>query len=139
MLIFKSTAVILYSILMHGWGGQTVGKMLCKVKVVDISERPLTMKQAFLRDSIGIVYAAAGVGFLLMNLDLYAEMNLSPSTAPISNVMWLLISLNVTWFLLELITMLTNRKRRALHDYVAGSVVVRLPNKAIQRSVRSAA
>jgi uncharacterized RDD family membrane protein YckC len=30
------------------------------------------------------------------------------------------------WFVLELLTMLTNNKRRALHDFIAGSVVVRL-------------
>lgn len=29
------------------------------------------------------------------------------------------------WSLLELITMLTNSKRRALHDWIAGTVVVR--------------
>ena len=30
------------------------------------------------------------------------------------------------WYLLEVVTMLTNHKRRALHDYIAGSVVVRV-------------
>ena len=29
------------------------------------------------------------------------------------------------WFLLEFITLLTNDKRRAFHDYIAGTVVVR--------------
>jgi uncharacterized RDD family membrane protein YckC len=31
------------------------------------------------------------------------------------------------WFLAEVVTMLTNEKRRALHDWIAGSVVVRVP------------
>jgi len=30
------------------------------------------------------------------------------------------------WLILELITMIFNKKRRALHDYLAGSVVVDL-------------
>ena len=30
-----------------------------------------------------------------------------------------------TWFVLEIITMLLNKKRRALHDLIAGTVVVR--------------
>ena len=29
------------------------------------------------------------------------------------------------WFMLEIITMLLNEKRRALHDLIAGTVVVR--------------
>jgi uncharacterized RDD family membrane protein YckC len=29
------------------------------------------------------------------------------------------------WFLAEVLTMFTNRKRRALHDFIAGTVVVR--------------
>jgi hypothetical protein len=29
------------------------------------------------------------------------------------------------WFFAEVLTMLTNRKRRALHDFIAGTVVVR--------------
>ncbi len=29
------------------------------------------------------------------------------------------------WWIAEIITMLTNEKRRAIHDYIAGTVVVR--------------
>jgi uncharacterized RDD family membrane protein YckC len=29
------------------------------------------------------------------------------------------------WFLLEIITLFANKKRRALHDFIAGSVVIR--------------
>ena len=42
-----------------------------------------------------------------------------------SNGFWLLMALPGLWYLAEVSTMLTNRKRRALHDYIAGTVVVR--------------
>jgi len=29
------------------------------------------------------------------------------------------------WGILEIITMMTNRRRRSLHDYIAGSVVIK--------------
>jgi uncharacterized RDD family membrane protein YckC len=32
---------------------------------------------------------------------------------------------SIGWFLLEVVTMLTNSKRRALHDLIAKTVVVR--------------
>jgi uncharacterized RDD family membrane protein YckC len=38
---------------------------------------------------------------------------------------WLLTALPGLWFLAEVLTMLTNDKRRALHDFIAGTVVVR--------------
>jgi hypothetical protein len=38
---------------------------------------------------------------------------------------WLLTILPLLWFIAEAITMLTNEKSRALHDYIAGTVVVR--------------
>ena len=38
---------------------------------------------------------------------------------------WLLASLPGLRFLAEVLTILTNNKKRALHDFIAGSVVVR--------------
>ena len=42
-----------------------------------------------------------------------------------SRSFWLLSALPALWFLAEVLTMLTNEKRRALHDFIAGTVVVR--------------
>jgi hypothetical protein len=35
------------------------------------------------------------------------------------------VALPLLWFLVEIVTMLTNGKRRALHDFIAGTVVIR--------------
>jgi hypothetical protein len=35
---------------------------------------------------------------------------------------------------IEIATMLTNRKRRSLHDFIAGSVVVKLYNQPMERA-----
>ena len=45
--------------------------------------------------------------------------------ATTSGFFWLLAIVPGLWFLAEVVTMLTNEKRRALHDYIAGTVVVR--------------
>jgi hypothetical protein len=42
-----------------------------------------------------------------------------------NELFWLLTGIPGLWFLAEVLTMLTNRKRRALHDFIAGTVVVR--------------
>jgi hypothetical protein len=35
------------------------------------------------------------------------------------------MALPALWFFAEVLTMLTNEKRRALHDFIAGTVVIR--------------
>ena len=45
-----------FSIFMHGRWGQTVGKIVTRVKVVDATtEEPITYKKAFLRDAVPIL------------------------------------------------------------------------------------
>src|SRR6516225_141697 len=52
--IINSSVFVAYSIWMHGRFGQTLGKMACKVIVLDVSERPLSMRQAALRDILDV-------------------------------------------------------------------------------------
>ncbi len=45
-------------------------------------------------------------------------------------VYYLLVFISVIpniWYLLEIITMLFHKKRRALHDFIAKTIVIRLP------------
>src|SRR5688500_17287016 len=44
-----SLTAVFYNILMHALFGQTLGKMLVKVKVLDISEVPINLGQAAIR------------------------------------------------------------------------------------------
>jgi uncharacterized RDD family membrane protein YckC len=120
--IFFNSTVWAYSIIMHARFGQTVGKMVMHVKVWDVSESRLpSLKQAFLRD-IGTVLINVAFVIYFVYLVLShryvngAELN---SDLPASIISWA----DSGWFWLEVITMLTNRKRRALHDLIAGTVV----------------
>lgn len=117
-----------YTVLLHAKYGQTVGKRVCHVKVVDSrTEGPLTFRQALLRESIPLVMC---LGFAVYQI--YALSRGTLSAVEIargkmadSPAFWLLMSLPLLWFVAEVITMLTNEKRRALHDYLADTVVVR--------------
>ncbi len=111
-----------YSIVLHGRYGQTIGKRLCGVRVVDISERPLTWVQAALRDLPNLIYPSwALVGaarLILAGLDPYPTM---PSEADLQGIfLWNM------WVAVELLTTLTNSKRCSIHDFLARSVVVRV-------------
>jgi len=123
--IFHETCWYLYSVLMHGRYGQTLGKMVCKVRVLDKSEtKPISYRQAFFRDIILII---TGLGFSATMLPAVLHgknpYEINESMEWLYLLLW--SSLSTFWLLAELITMLTNKKRRAIHDFIAGSVVVK--------------
>ena len=113
---------LIYSIVLHGLCGQTVGKMVTKVTVVDITGRRLSMKQAIYRDSPYLVLAI--FGFYATVLDYIAETPMMLQS--------LVEFLSFAWFLIEIISMLTNRKRRAVHDFIAESVVIRSDERTLE-------
>jgi uncharacterized RDD family membrane protein YckC len=102
--------------------GQTLGKKFCGVVVLDIAETRLSLKQAVLREIFGVVGLAINlivvIPRILQGVDVSADLKLTP-------VDWVLAFTGLGLFAVELATMLTNDKRRALHDFIAGSVVVR--------------
>lgn len=118
---FVSFIPPIYSVILHYKTGQTIGKRVAGIKVLDINEeRKLTLRQSIYRDSFFLVAALTGLlyyGFLLTNAD--GGRNILVEYSSFSNMsgFW--------WVLLEVATMLTNSKRRALHDFIAKSVVVR--------------
>ena len=113
----------LYSVLLHARYGQTVGKRLLGVKVLDVEElHTPSLRQAFLRD-IGIVILNTLSLFYLAYLVLTSSYE--PGAEFTSTPGEILTWAAVAWFALELVTMLSNEKRRAFHDFIASTVVVR--------------
>jgi uncharacterized RDD family membrane protein YckC len=109
-----------YSVLMHGFYGQTIGKILTRVIVLDISENKLSMKQAIMRDIVPIVVASIAI-ITILNIYFFKVFYTSAEQL---NFFKLLYYTELIWIVAELLTMLTNKKRRAVHDFIARSVVV---------------
>ncbi|NOH31714.1 RDD family protein [Vibrio mediterranei] len=113
---------ISYYVILHAKYGQTIGKMVMKVKVVDVSEsRNITVKQSCMRDIVPIimvpftVYAYAQLAFFEKTWQSLDQ----------DSVLTIVSLIMISWVVLESVSMLFNEKRRAVHDYIAGSVVVR--------------
>lgn len=122
--IISYEAYWLYSVLLHARYGQTLGKRAMDVKVLDVSESRIpTFSQAFLRDAGYIVlnwFSLIYVIYLVSSHHQYVpngQVNGLPGTV--------LAYAGGGWFLLEVLTMLTNPKRRAFHDLIAKTVVLR--------------
>ena len=106
-----------YSTWMHGKYGQTLGKMASNIKVYSLDEKSLIgYDKALLRETIWLGVSFVGLVYVLIRgagssdpETMYNDITMYPS----------LVSAIV-----ELVTMFTNSKRRALHDFIAGSVVL---------------
>lgn len=127
--VLVAFSFLAYSIGLHARSGQTVGKRAMGIRVLSLDETPLTLRQAIRRDSPLLVLTAVQV-LLSVGRLIRGGPVLFADSSTLSTVEWLLASANLIWFCLELITTLTNRKRRALHDFIAGSVVVRTSSPA---------
>lgn len=119
---FDAVKFALYSVAFHTIYGQTLGKMALGVKVVDsVSEGRISLRQALLRDCVPITMIA-----LLLVGSIFIEV-IQLQEVPqwvIYSMMAFSISYFI-WHLLEIITMLFNTKNRSLHDFIAGTVVIR--------------
>lgn len=112
-----------------GWGG-TPGKLLVRIKIVKADGDPVGYKEVVWRYAPGgILSAVSSTGLLIGALSLSADefaastetqiAALAPAWHGVIEIIW-----NV-WIWSEALIVLTNKKRRALHDFIAGTVVVR--------------
>ena len=123
-----------YQVFFHKQWGQTIGKMLTRIKVIQLNGKNLTWESAFLRSSISILlllllYIGIMMGFLLLSQneifsysyqDLYKVIF---RKAPI--IFSIIPKLMSIWSISEVVVMFFNPKRRAPQDFIAGTVVVK--------------
>ena len=113
--------------------GQTLGKMFAEIKVTKLDGSPVGWRESFLRESVNLLF-----WFLITLSTLIALWRISPieyasvSTAQQSLLITrhqpipinFIAVLSQLWFWSELVVLLTNKQRRALHDFMAGTVVL---------------
>jgi uncharacterized RDD family membrane protein YckC len=114
---------LLYYVILHARYGQTLGKMVTRVQVLDLSEERIpTLRQAFLRDIGYIVISTVSLVYLIyLIITLHYRRGAHIPVLPGQILAWA----GLGWLLPDIVTMATNHKLRALHDYIAGTVVVR--------------
>jgi len=115
----------IYAIFMHGYFGQTLGKMLMNIKVLNHeTETAIDIKQALKRESVNLTLNISWVLIILVvatSVEISGTISIGLSFAVIGFGI-----LTMFWGISEFITMLLNDKRRAIHDYIGKTVVVRI-------------
>lgn len=122
-----------YSIFFHHRFGATIGKMATGIKVTRPNGSRISLKQAVVRSSIDAGFAfslAVAQAIAISTVDPASYLNadwmqrvshIEPSLplwyGPINFV-------SVLWVYSELTVLLFNKRKRALHDFIAGTVVI---------------
>jgi uncharacterized RDD family membrane protein YckC len=126
-------AVVFDVYLVKRFGGSP-GKLIMEIRIAKVDGRPVGYKEASIRYSILFVIslltsvALAGSALNMSNFD-YAALTSKTRARHIRELApaWYqpVEIAGSVWVWSEFLVLLTNRKRRALHDFMAGTVVVR--------------
>lgn len=128
-----------YNIYMNANHGGTIGKLIVGIRIRKISGETIHYKEAFRRNIVDLPLSLViGVmqAYTLFHINDhsyesltwikqagYLYKNMPESYKPIS-------AANQIWIWSELIVLLLNKKKRALHDFIAGTVVIDITKKA---------
>jgi uncharacterized RDD family membrane protein YckC len=123
-----------YTLYFHARFGQTPGKMLLKVIILRTDGRRIGWRESWLRSCVDLLFALISlVGTLLALQQIsaaeYATLDWTSQSTRIASLApsWARAAETaaVVWMFSEFVVLLFNRRRRAIHDYIAGTVVVR--------------
>ena len=117
--------VFYYIVFLYKYG-QTPGQMAMGVLVLDHKNQRLSFNQAILRNIVLVLLAPITLVTVYGNLANGNTANRGLGDFESMSMLWIGVVM-IIWGVLEMITMLFNKKRRAVHDYIAGTVVVRQP------------
>lgn len=131
--ILSSVFFLVYTIYFHYKFGATLGKMAAGVKVTQPNGDSISLRQALLRSSVDICFSFFGIvaqvaAISNANPDQYLNANWMER----GNYLILLYpawyrTLNVfsqIWFWSEFVVLLFNKRKRAIHDFIADTVVI---------------
>lgn len=123
-----------FNVYLVGRFGGTPGKLILGMRIVKVSGEAASYGAAFIRNfPLFILDAVWRIGFALALLQMtdaayfaldwhHRNVALAKMVPPWSH--WVQVGMSV-WFWSEVVVLLTNKKRRAIHDFIAGTVVVK--------------
>ncbi|MBB4805994.1 putative RDD family membrane protein YckC [Chryseobacterium defluvii] len=123
-----------YNIYLPKQYGGTPGKLIMGMQILKLNGQYITFKEAFLRHLLTLMLTAFSVTLMINsilkadevtfeNLSWIKQSQYLMSLSPVLFTIYSWVSNAWTWS--ELIVLLTNPRKRALHDYVAGTVIVK--------------
>lgn len=123
-----------YSVYLPARNGATPGKLVVGLTILKTTGEPIGVKEAFMRYSVAFAISIFSVVVMTVALS-GADMNTYRNLGWIARAQYLMTiapflftlhkwASNV-WFYSELVVLLTNKQRRAIHDFIADTVIVK--------------
>lgn len=122
-----------YSIFFNYKYGGTIGKLAVDIRITRPDGSPISIKEAFLRSSVDLVFAFFAIAAQIMALSMVDPEQYTSASFFDRNMLmvslfpvWYIYLTNSSnaWYWSELIVLLFNKRRRALHDFIAGTIVI---------------
>ncbi len=132
-LVINTIFSLWFSVYLVARYGGTPGKLLMGLRIVMVDGSPVTWRAAVLRESITILTStASNIGLAIASYKLTDDESAALTFLTLAQTLnalappWHKIfeHINTVWVWGELLTMLFNKKRRAVHDFIAGTVVI---------------
>jgi uncharacterized RDD family membrane protein YckC len=142
-LVLVNGLVVAYPVFFLSRWGQTIGKMAAGIKVTGPDGSPIAARQAWLRSSVDLALAgiscAAGVYTLATwTGPEWSSLSWGERGRELTNrnpVFTVHEWASQLWLWSELLVLLLNEKRKALHDFIAGTVVISVRAQPSTRSL----
>ena len=132
--VLSSLLFSAYTIYFHYKFGATLGKMALGIKVTLPNGGKIGLKQALLRSSVDLAFAlfmviAQVIAISNADPEVYLNagwMERAEYIMPLFPVWYGVVNIaSQLWYWGEFIVLLFNKRKRALHDFIAGTVVIR--------------
>jgi uncharacterized RDD family membrane protein YckC len=133
--VFFPLLVLWYTVYLPKRYGGTPGKLIMGIKIVKSDFLPVGWKEVFLRKSVDILFGVLGV--ILMGVSdryqrydvvtgvLLEEADYLHKREQFDMLFIGALILAAVWMISEWAALLTNTRKRAIHDYIAGTVVIK--------------
>ena len=124
---------MLYEVGFNAWYGGTIGKIVVGIRIARLDGSPIGWNEALLRSSVYIGFAcimqAANYDVLLhVDAAQYERMSLTEWVQYMqqNQPIWGMLAdkMETAWFWSEFVVLLLNERKRAIHDFIAGTVVI---------------
>lgn len=122
--------------------GGTPGKLMLKIRITRTDGSQVGYREALLRYSVLFVFSSLqSIALIIATLSMsdmeYSSLTFDVRSAKLVEIApsWyqpIYILMNI-WIWSEFIVMLTNKRRRAIHDFMAGTVVIRVAQPGSQQ------
>lgn len=125
--------MICYAFVLHATLGATLGKLVFRIRVTDVKGKQISWKQSFARSSVDLTAGGYWLAVVIpitfaLSPDVFQGQGygdlfqvIKPQLPSSLETVDMFMAL---WALSEFFTMMLNTKRRAIHDFIGGTVVV---------------